>query len=168
MKVCAIIAEYNPFHCGHFFHLQKIKKLFDSVVVILSGHLTQRGEFSIFNKWTRTKMALLNGADLVLEMPSIFSCSCAEKFSHAAIKIIKELGFVTNIDFGSEIGEIEKIVELAKICRNIEKTKSMKIFLKQGFSYPKAKQLTIGQNAEILKFPNNTLSVEYVKFDFIF
>lgn len=163
MKVFAIVAEYNPLHKGHIHHIKTVKNVADAIVVILTGHVTQRGEFAIFNKWTRAKSALLNGADLVLEMPTIFSCSCAEKFSHAALKIVKELKFITNLSFGSEIGNIEEIVETAKLCKDIEKTKEMKFFLKQGFSHPKARQLAIKDEKKILSKPNNILAVEYVK-----
>ena len=163
MKVFAIVAEYNPLHKGHIHQINTVKKMADAVVIILTGHITQRGEFAIFNKWTRAKSALLNGADLVLEMPTIFSCSCAEKFAHAALKIVKELKFITNLSFGSESGNIEEIIKIAKICKNIEKTKEMQYFLKKGFSHPKARELAIKDENQILRKPNNILAVEYVK-----
>ena len=108
-------------------------------------------------------MALLCGANLVLEIPTIFSSSSAERFSHAAIKIIKEMGIVDTISFGSEIGDIEKLEEMAGICVNIEKTEKMKEYLKKGYNYPKARELSIGKKGEILQFPNNLLAVEYIK-----
>ncbi len=163
MKICAIIAEYNPLHTGHSFHIKEIKKFADLIVVILTSDITQRGEFAMFSKFCRAKAALLQGANLVLELPAIFSCSSAENFAHGAMRIVKELKFISHLSFGSEDGDIKKIIKTAKICKNIEKTNSMKYFLKKGFSYPKARQLAVGKMGKILKFPNNTLGVEYVK-----
>ena len=163
MKICAIIAEYNPLHKGHIYHIKKVKEITDAIVIVLSGHTTQRGEFSMFNKWTKAKSALFAGANLVLEIPTIFSSSSAQRFANAAIKIIKEMNCVEFLSFGSEIGDIEKIKELAKICKDIDKKTEIKNHLKQGLSYPKARELSIGKKANILKFPNNILGVEYVK-----
>ena len=163
MRICAIIAEYNPLHTGHIYHINSVKNFADIIIIVLSGHTVQRGEFSIFNKWTKTKAAILAGADIVLEMPAIFSCSSAETFAHCAIKIIKELKIVTDISFGSENGDIKKIKKLATICQKIDSTKKMKYFLKKGYNYPTARNLSIGKMADILKYPNNTLAVEYVK-----
>lgn len=164
MIIGAIIAEYNPLHNGHNAHIKLLKKTCDAVIIILSGHLVQRGGFAIFDKWTRTKAALTCGADLILEMPSLFSCASAEKFAHGAIKIIKELNCVNILSFGSELGQISKLKELAQICRTIEKSPKMKQLLKQGYSYPKARTLAVNKNyANILKFPNNTLAIEYIK-----
>lgn len=163
MKICAIVAEYNPLHTGHLMHIKKVKKFADLIVVILTGPVTQRGEFAMFCKYNRAKAALMCGADLVLEMPTIFSCSSAEKFAHAAVKIAKELKVITHISFGSEIGKIKPILEVAKICQNIDKTEKMQFFLKQGHSYPKARQLAVEKYSEILTKPNNILAVEYAK-----
>ena len=164
MKIGAIIAEYNPLHNGHYVQIQKLKTICDAVIIILSSTIVQRGEFAIFDKWTRTKAALTCGADLVLEMPVIFSCASAEKFAHGALKIVKELNCVHTLSFGSELGKIDKLQKLAKICQTIDKTPKMKHTLKQGYSYPKARSIAVGnKSAEILKHPNNTLAVEYIK-----
>lgn len=163
MKICAIIAEYNPLHNGHIYHIKKAKEIADAVIIILSGHTTQRGEFSIFNKWTRAKTALLSSANLVLEMPTVFSSSSAERFATAAIKIIKELNCVDILSFGCETKDIEKLKELAVLCKEIDKTQKMKEFLKKGYSYPKARTLAIGKKSDILNLPNNLLAVEYIK-----
>ena len=163
MKICAIIAEYNPLHNGHIYHIKKAKEIADAVIIILSGHTTQRGEFSIFNKWTRAKTALLAYANLILEIPTIFSSSSAERFATAAIKIIKELNCVDILSFGSEIGDINKLKEMALICKDIDKTQKMKELLKKGYSYPKARTIAIGKESNILSLPNNLLAVEYIK-----
>lgn len=168
MKIAAIIAEYNPFHNAHKKQLQTIKQMFDAVIVIMSGHLMQRGEFAMFNKWIRTKAAILCGADLVIEIPSIFSCASAEKFAEGAIKIVKELKIVNTLSFGSEIGQIEPLKELALICKKLELNGKIKQELKKGFSYPKARSIAIqkatGSNLNsILNQPNNILAVEYIK-----
>ena len=152
MKIGAIIAEYNPLHNGHYVQIQKLKTICDAVIIILSSTIVQRGEFAIFDKWTRTKAALTCGADLVLEMPVIFSCASAEKFAHGALKIVKELNCVHTLSFGSELGKIDKLQKLAKICQTIDKTPKMKHTLKQGYSYPKARSIAVGnKSAEILK-----------------
>ena len=163
MKVCAIIAEYNPFHKGHEFHIEEVKKFADAIVIILGSDITQRGEFASFNKFDRAKAALLKGASLVLELPTIFSCSCAEKFAHGAMNIIKNLNFITHLSFGSEEGNIKNIIKTAKACVDIEKTVEMKYFLKKGYCYPKSRQLALGKLGRILNSPNNILAVEYVK-----
>ena len=163
MKICAIIAEYNPLHNGHIYQIKKAKEIADAIIIILSGHTTQRGEFSIFNKWTRAKTALLASANLVLELPTIFSSSSAERFATAAIKIIKELNCVDILSFGSETANIEKLKEIALICKEIDKTQKMKELLKKGYSYPKARTLAIKDKENILNLPNNLLAVEYIK-----
>ncbi len=168
MKIAAIIAEYNPFHNAHKKQLQTAKQMFDAVVVIMSGHLMQRGEFAIFNKWIRTKAAILCGADLVIEIPSIFSCASAEKFAHGAIKIVKELDIVDVLSFGSEIGQIEPLKELAIICKKLELNGKIKKELKKGLSYPKARSIAIQKETNsnltsILNQPNNILGIEYIK-----
>jgi len=101
----AVIGEFNPFHNGHFYHLTKAKKLIkpDFTIAIMSGNFVQRGDTAILDKWTRAEIAIRNGYDLVIELPTIYSVSSAENFADGAIKILHSLGFVDYIAFGSEI-----------------------------------------------------------------
>lgn len=163
MKICAIIAEYNPLHNGHLYHIRSVKKISDAIVVIMSGHIMQRGSLAMYDKWSRAQAALRCGADLVIELPTAFSCSSAEKFAHSAIYLIRELKYINMLNFGSESGNIDNLSRLAHICQKIDKTDAIKHYLKKGYSYPKARQLAIGSSAELLSFPNNTLGIEYIK-----
>ena len=110
MKIAGIIAEYNPFHNGHAYHIQKTRELTgaDYIIVVLSGDFVQRGEVAVFSKYLCTKMALLCGADLVLEIPSIFAVSSAEDFAAGAVALLDQLGVVTHLCFGSEMGERDR------------------------------------------------------------
>lgn len=163
MKICAIIAEYNPLHNGHLYHINSVKKISDAIVIIMSGHIMQRGSLAIYDKWSRTQAALNCGADLVIELPAAFSCSSAERFAHSAIYLIKELKYINMLNFGSESGNMDQLNYLAHICQKIDKTQTIKQYLKKGHNYPKARQLAIGSHAELLSFPNNTLGIEYIK-----
>ena len=116
-KVLGIIAEYNPFHNGHLYHLETSKKLTDAdyTVAIISGNFTQRGSTSIVDKWSKTKMALENGIDLVIELPVLYSISSAENFADGAIKILNSLGIVDYLSFGAETSDISILNNIANI-----------------------------------------------------
>ena len=108
MKTVGIIAEYNPFHNGHKYQIQKTRELTgaDAIVIIMSGNFTQRGIPAITDKYTRTAMALLNGADLVLELPVCYATGSAEYFAGGAIALLDKLGCIDTVCFGSECGDI--------------------------------------------------------------
>ena len=93
MKIAGIIAEYNPFHNGHKYHIEETKKITgaDAIIVVMSGNFVQRGEYSICDKWSRATMALLNGADLVVELPVVYACQSAEFFAKGAVSLLEEL-----------------------------------------------------------------------------
>ena len=116
-SVLAIIGEYNPFHNGHLYHLNESKKKAkaDYTIAIISGNFVQRGNTSIVDKWTKTKMALLNGVDLVVELPCIYSISSAENFALGAIKILNALKIVDKVSFGCETDDINILQEFADI-----------------------------------------------------
>ena len=103
-KVLGIIAEYNPFHNGHMYHLEESKKKTGAkfVVTVVGNNFTQRGDVSILDKWNKAKMAILNGSDLVIELPSIYSISSAENFAYGAVSILDSLNIISNLSFGSE------------------------------------------------------------------
>ena len=117
MNNVGIIAEYNPFHNGHLYHLQETKKLgqADHVVVIMSGNFTQRGEPALYDKWTRAEMAVRNGVDLVIELPFVFACNNAEYFAMGAVRILNGLGCISHLSFGSESGELEGLLKVADL-----------------------------------------------------
>lgn len=172
--ILGIISEYNPFHNGHLHHLEVSKKLTktDFSVVVMSGNFVQRGDTSLVDKWVKAEMALKNGVDLVIELPTVYALSSAENFADGAIKILNSLGVVDYVSFGSEIGEIAPISDIAEVLYNEPKEFStlIKAQLRSGLSYPKAREVAITQffgsskkYTDILKNPNNILGVEYLK-----
>jgi len=117
VEIVGIIAEYNPFHNGHLYHLQKAKELTGAkyCVAVMGGHFLQRGEPAFMNKWTRTLMALNAGIDIVIEMPFIFASQDARGFAKAGIQILNSLGIVDYIVFGCENNQLEILNNLAEI-----------------------------------------------------
>jgi len=168
MKVIGIVAEYNPFHNGHKYHLESSKKLCnaDFSIAIMSGNFLQRGEPALFDKWSRAKMAVLNGIDLVIELPVIYSCQSAELFAFGAIKILDSLKVVDFLCFGSEngnIGELYKTAETLLSEPTSVKTKIRKL-LDEGMTYSKAVSEAYREMAgDLLSYPNNILGIEYIK-----
>lgn len=176
MKITGIIAEYNPFHNGHLYHLQKAKEKTsaDFIIIVMSGNFVQRGTPALLNKYKRAEMALKCGADLVIELPSIFASSSAEFFSEGAIGLLDSLGCVTSLCFGTETNEIEKISFLATKLQkdNPSWQKTIKQYLSQGDTYPKARSKALLDSfspeerpyyEHILREPNNILAIEYAK-----
>ena len=171
MKTIGIVTEYNPFHKGHAHMIAEAKKQAnaDRVVVVMSGSFVQRGEPAMFDKWTRTKAALLNGVDLVLELPVLFAASNAETFARAAVRILEESGIVDILCFGSESGDLLSLQEAAKLMSNetAEFQRLLKEKLDAGVSYPTARAQALETvskiNAEILSRPNHILGLEYLK-----
>lgn len=173
-KVLGIVAEYNPFHNGHFYHMQESKKITeaDSCICVISGNFTQRGEPSIVNKWAKTYMALCCGADLVIELPTIYSISSAENFASGAIKIFDSLKIVTDISFGAECNDLATLNNIANVFYS-EPANYKTILnheLKRGLSYPMARENAvlmylndIKRYANVLSNSNNILVIEYLK-----
>ena len=171
MKTLGIVTEYNPFHKGHAYMIEEAKKKAgaDRVVVVMSGSFVQRGEPAIFDKWTRAEAALMNGVDMVLELPVLFAASNAETFARAAVRTLEETGIVDVLCFGSESGDLHSMQEAARLMENEteEFQKLLKEQLDEGLSYPaaRAKALeTVSQiSSEILSRPNHILGLEYLK-----
>ena len=171
MNTTGIIAEYNPFHNGHNYHLQQSKKISgaDYVIVVMSGNYVQRGEPAIVDKWTRTKMALQNGADIVIELPSIYASSSAENFSHSAVSLLNATGIVSSICFGSETADMDLMKEIAKVlCDEPDEYKTiLKSELSKGLVFPKARANALKsytkKNTSFIDSPNNILAIEYIK-----
>ena len=172
MKILGIIAEYNPFHNGHKYQLEKSKEVSgcDFVVAVMSGNFLQRGEPALCDKWLRAEIAVKNGIDLVLELPTAFACNNAEYFAMGAVKLLNGLGCVSHLAFGSESGKIEELDNVASFISNmsVEIISDIKSEMKLGLSYPVARNnvflKNLGEGASsIAKSPNNNLAIEYLK-----
>ena len=166
MKSVGIICEYNPFHNGHLYHLNKVKELFPNytIILVMSGNYTERGETSILNKWDKTDIALTYGADLVIELPFVFASQSADIFAHGAIAILKELN-VDYLVFGSETNDIDKLKEMASIqVNNRSFDKLVTDYLSDGVNYPTAISKAIFDltHKKVSK-PNDILGVTYIK-----
>lgn len=173
-KVVGIIAEYNPFHNGHLYHLLQAKDLAqaDYVVAVISGNFTQRGDTSIVDKWTKAYMAICGGCDLVLELPTVYSISSAENFASGAIKILDSLKIVDSIAFGAEASDLATLNNIANVLYTEPKgyTNILTHELQKGISFPSARENAIlmylndiKRYANILNSPNNILAIEYLK-----
>lgn len=173
-NVLAVIGEYNPFHNGHLYQLNESKRLSsaDYSIALITGNFVQRGDAAIVDKWTRAKMALLNGFDLVLELPCIYSISSAENFAVGAIKTLNSLKIVNTVSFGCETDDISVLQEFADILTDQpEEFKSLLAHeLSKGVSFPKARENAllmylnnIRKSANVLSAPNNILAIEYLK-----
>lgn len=173
MRVVGLIAEYNPFHNGHKYHIEKAKEVAnaDYVVVVMSGSFVQRGAPAIMPKHLRTEMALKSGADLVVELPVCYATGTAEQFAYGAVSLLDKLGCVNAICFGSECGDIEPLKNLAKILCDepTEYKENLQFNLRSGMSFPLARQNTIDKlypncnYGQLLSEPNNILGIEYLK-----
>ncbi len=172
MKICSCIAEYNPFHLGHLKHIDYMKSVLgaDKIIVVMSGNFTQRGEPAVLDKFTRAKQAIIAGADAVIELPTVFATSNAERFALGAVKLINSLGVADGICFGVESGDKSAYVQLATAMNNESKEfkKALKEQLERGVSLAKAKFLAVqalGGNFDekLVNSPNNILALEYTK-----
>ncbi len=174
LKVNGIVAEYNPFHNGHLYQLQDAKRRSeaDYTIIVMSGNFMQRGTPALLNKFRRTEMALKSGADLVLELPALYSVSSAEFFAMGGVSILDKLGVVSHLCFGSESGDINTLSRLADILAEEpeEFTTSLKQGLRQGLSYPSARTAALTKLypdlmncRDVLALSNNILGIEYLK-----
>ena len=191
MKIVGLITEYNPFHAGHLYHMQQARELTgaDYCVVLMSGSFVQRGEPAIFDKYRRTKAALLAGADLVLEMPAAFSTASAHEFAAYGVALLSAIG-VDAVVFGSECGQIEFLKQAASALNHesAEFQERLRKGLKAGLTYPQARAKALGETqaggtrvenvedfhantdvsnshiwSSILNSPNNILGIEYLR-----
>ena len=180
MRVLGLITEYNPFHNGHLYHLEESKKITNSdfTVVVMSGNYVQRGEPAIVDKWTRTKMALEAGADLVLELPVVYATSSAEFFAFGAISILHHSNITDCISFGSELGSIDLLSQIADFLffESDHYKMKLKAYVSKGLAFPLArnkalisefidKKINIPKEElnKILSSSNNILAIEYLK-----
>lgn len=191
MKIVGLITEYNPFHAGHLYHMQRARELTgaDYCVVLMSGSFVQRGEPAIFDKYRRTKAALLAGADLVLEMPVAFSTASAHEFAAYGVALLSAIG-VDTVVFGSECGQIETLKQAAYALNHesAEFRERLQKGLKAGLTYPQARAKALEETqadrtsvenvddfhantdvseshilSSVLNSPNNILGIEYLR-----
>lgn len=182
MNTTALITEYNPFHNGHQYHLNKSLKITqaDQLIVIMSGNFTQRGDAALIDKWARTEQALSCGADLVLELPFIYNIRSAEYFAYYSILSLEKSNIVDSIVFGSEAGNIELISAIAEALVNEKPDfqNQLQNYLKTGLDFPTSrrkalidsyqshknlKKFSRNKIKKALKAPNNILGIEYLK-----
>lgn len=166
MKSIGIIAEYNPFHNGHLYHLSKIKELYPdhTIVLVMSGNFTERGDVSIIDKWKKTEIAKKAGIDLIVELPFPFATQSADYFSYGAITLLEHLK-VEKVIFGSESDNIEDLNLIAETQLNNEDfDKLVKIYSKFGHNYPTALSLALKDlTGKIITTPNDLLGISYIK-----
>lgn len=167
MKITGLITEYNPFHKGHEYHIKKTKEVTgaDYVIVVMSGDFVQRGTPACVQKHVRAHMALVSGADLVLELPVAYATGSAELFAQGAVSILDQLGVVDSICFGSECGTTEPLMEIARLLTEEPEwyRVALQEHLKNGLSYPAARAAAIPEYSKLLSSPNNILGIEYCK-----
>ena len=165
-KVVGIVCEYNPFHNGHLYQINKVKKKYEDSIIIacLSGTFTQRGELSVLNKWDKTKVALENGVDIVIELPYVYATQSSDIFARYSVALLNKL-YVDVLCFGSETENIDKIKEAAKYQVNdINFDIITKKYLNEGVSYPTALNKALEELCGItITEPNDLLALSYLK-----
>ena len=161
MDIIGIIAEYNPFHNGHIYHINKIKEMYpDSIIIlILNGYFLERGEISIESVQSKTKLALDYNVDIIIELPFIFGSNSADTFSEASIELLNEMK-VNKIIFGSECNDVNKLINLAKEQLNANYNDFVKEYLELGINYPTALNNALKHG---IKTPNDILGLTYIK-----
>ena len=181
MNLLGLIVEYNPFHNGHKYHLEKSKEITNAThtVAIMSGSFLQRGEPALFDKYTRAEMAVKNGVDLVIELPTLYACQSAEIFSHGAVATLNSLNCVNSLCFGSEEGNIDILQTISEILvkEPSDFKTTLKNFLDEGIVFPVARskalyeyiknnhllELSEDELQQVLNSSNNILGIEYIK-----
>lgn len=166
MKSVGIICEYNPFHNGHLYHLDKVKELYPdhAIILIMSGNFTERGDVSIINKWDKTSIALKYGVDLVIELPYVFASESADKFAYASIRLLDLLG-VDALVFGSESNNVDLLYTLADTQLNNKKyDKLVKEYIDEGINYPTALSKALFDiTGKKIDKPNDILALSYIR-----
>jgi predicted nucleotidyltransferase len=173
MRAVGLIAEYNPFHNGHLYHLRESRRAADAdvAVAVMSGHFLQRGEPALVDKWVRAKMALRAGVDLVVELPFPFACQSAPHFALGAVQALNAFCRIDTLCFGSESGDLEKLERIAGLLMTEEEEVAActGVLLRRGVSYPEARAKVFARiigdaaEAEELNTPNNILGIEYLR-----
>ena len=167
MSVTGIIAEYNPFHTGHAWQIAEIRRQCGPtpIIVAMSGSFVQRGEPAIFDKWLRAELAVLGGADLVLELPFIFSCRSAEAFAQGGVRLLAATGLISTLAFSAETPDLSWLQQVAREKDTPQTRERLQNALQKGMSYGAALGAALGRNSNIagaLALPNNILALEYL------
>ena len=166
MKSIGIIAEYNPFHNGHLYHLTKIKEKYPNhtIILVMNGNFTERGDVCIIDKWSRSEIAIKAGIDLIIELPFPFATQSADYFSYGAITILEKLK-VERVIFGSECNDLDALQEIATAqLYNEDFDKLVKIYSKLGNNYPTALSLALNDlTGKTISTPNDLLGISYIK-----
>ena len=170
MKISGIICEYNPLHNGHLYHLEQVRRGgAEGIVAVMSGNFVQRGDAALLDKFTRARLAIEGGVDLVLELPVPYALAPAENFAMGGVALLTALGNVQEISFGSECGDIHLLSQAAQACQvcKTDYADVMDDFLRSGYSYPEVLSQMVGQlygeeTAAVLRSPNNTLAIAYL------
>lgn len=168
-KVVGIIAEYNPFHSGHAYQIFEVRRLFADakIIAVMSGSFTQRGTPSLLDKWTKARLAIIGGCDLVLELPFTSAVRSAQDFARGAVRLLNELGIVNAISFGAETSNLQQLKLASNVFGDKNFSAQIKIEMSRGISYAAAvtKILSAVTNLDekIFRQPNTILAVEYLR-----
>jgi len=167
MEITGIIAEYNPFHNGHLYQINKIKKQADSLIIaVMSGSFTQRGEAAIFDKWQRAETAIKSGCDIVIELPFAFTCRSAQDFARGGVTLLNRLGVVNQLAFGAECADLSILQNIALQLDDKTFQEKLHDHIDRGLSYAQAVNAALDLDKEItalIKQPNNILAIEYLR-----
>lgn len=170
MRICGIVAEYNPLHSGHVLHIGETRRRIGeecAIICCMSGNFVQRGEAAMLPKHLRAEAAVRGGADLVIELPAVYSLLSAEGFAAGAVYLLHSLGVMTDISFGAECADAELLCHVADTLLEHRTVQDTLLELKSGISYAAARERALyrelRENAALLSRPNNILAVEYIK-----
>lgn len=170
MQTIGIVAEYNPFHTGHAYHIAQSRAALRgecAVIAVMSGNWIQQASCAIADKWTRARLALMGGVDLVLELPTPWATASAESFARGAVTLLHSTGIVTHLSFGSERGCITPLKRAAAVLDTPEYPLHLSRYLETGLSFPAARQKAVeellGEEGTLLASPNNNLGIEYLR-----
>lgn len=171
MTAAGVVAEYNPFHGGHAYHMAQTRRLLGpdaAVVCVMSGNWVQRGDCAVFDKWTRARMALEGGADLVFELPTVWAVSSAERFARGAADLLEAAGVISHLSFGSECGDVDKLQRVAACLDSPACQAALRERLGEGLPFAVCRQRAVEERlgtarAALLEGPNNNLGVEYIR-----
>lgn len=171
MKVAGIVAEYNPFHTGHAYQIQQTRARLGeecAVIAVMSGNWVQQADCAMADKWTRARLALTGGADLVVELPTVWACSTAESFARGAVSILNACGVADVLSFGSECGDIESLKQAAACLDSPEYGRRVRELVSGGATFAACRQRAVEELlgtelGGLLSRPNNNLGVEYIR-----
>lgn len=165
MKISGIVCEYNPFHNGHLYHISETRKNGAThIIAVMSGNFVQRGDVAVLDKFTRAELAVRSGVDVVVELPVAYCLSSAEIFARGAVYLLDSLGVVDEISFGSECGNVDRLISAMNKADEVAESTVMRELMGEGMTYPRALSMVLdAESAELIAEPNNILAVEYLR-----